>query len=75
MTRARPYHCCYAGRKTNRRYALSHDELLAALGGTVCHHEPISGVFAAAIGDHGYLVRSPELAEVLDAAHLIQRLA
>jgi hypothetical protein len=75
VTKARPYHCCYAGRKANRRYALSHDGLLAALGGTVCHHEPISGVFAAAIGDHGYLVRSPELAEVLDAARLIQRLA
>jgi hypothetical protein len=75
-TFTRPYHCCYVGRKSNRRYAHSHEEVLAAFGGgRVCHHEPISGVFAAALGDHGYLVRSPELDEVFETVRYIQRLA
>ena len=75
-TFTRPHHCCYVGRKANRRYAHTHEEVLATFGGgRVCHHEPISGVFAAALGDHGYLVRSPELDEVFETVRYIQRLA
>ncbi len=67
----RPYHCCYVGRKYNRSYAHSHEEILAALGPMVCDHEPISGVFSRALGDYGYLVRSPDLDEVIEAANFI----
>ncbi len=72
---SRPYHCCYVGRKLNRRYEHTHQEILAAFGKScICHHEQISGVFSAALGDYGYLVRSPELEEVLAVVRFIQEL-
>lgn len=71
-TYARTYHCCYAGRKCRKRYAHAHEEILAAFGRLVVHHEAIDGAFRAAIGDHGYLARSPDLDEVLEVARFIQ---
>ena len=55
------YFCCYASRKNNRLYAHSEQEILATFGECVRHHEPISGIFSRALGDYGYIVRSPEL--------------
>lgn len=68
----RPYHCCYAGRKFNRQYAHTHEQILEAFGDKVSHHERISGVFSQALGDYGYLLRSPELAEIVAMAEYIQ---
>jgi len=68
----RPYHCCYVGRKYNRSYVHSHEAVLSELGTQLCHHEPISGVFSAALGDYGYLVRSPEFDEILEMVKYIQ---
>ena len=50
-------------------------EILARFGQRVVHHEPISGVFSAALGDYGYLVRSPDLDEVIEMATYIQQVA
>ena len=72
---SRPYHCCFVGRKTNRRYAHSNEQVLEAFGEKVVHHEPISGIFSAALGDYGYLVRSPELEEIHTMARYIQETA
>lgn len=70
---SRPYHCAYVGRKFNRHYAHSHEEIMHTFGRScVVHHEPISGVFSAALGEYGYLVRSPELDEVIEIAEFIQ---
>lgn len=71
---SRPYHCAYVGRKFNRRYAFSHDQILDAFSSKVVHHEMVSGVFAAALGDYGYLVRSPELEDIYNMASYIQEL-
>lgn len=72
----RPYHCSYVGRKFNRAYAHTHDQILAAFGSRcIPHHESISGVFSAALGDYGYLVRSPDFNEIIDIAAFIHRLA
>lgn len=68
----RKYHCCYVGRKFNRAYAHSQEEILARFGPRICHHEPISGVFSAALGNYGFLVRSSDLNEILDMARTIQ---
>lgn len=68
----RPYHCCYIGRKFNRSYLHTHEQILAAFGPALVHHEPMSGVFSAALGDYGYLVRSPELVEVMSMIQYIQ---
>ncbi len=67
-----PYHCCYVGRKFNRSYAHNHEQVLQAFSDKVCHHEPISGVFSQALGDYGYIVRSPELEEIIAIAAYIQ---
>jgi hypothetical protein len=69
---SRPYHCCYVGRKWSKRYARSHEEVLAAFGPLIVHHEPINSAFRSAIGDYGYVLRSPRLADVVEAATFIQ---
>lgn len=71
----RKYHCCYIGRKFNRQYIHSHEQIINAFGPRIVHHEPISGIFSAALGDYGYLVRSPELNEIHDMAEYIHRTA
>ncbi len=69
---SRPYHCGYIGRKKNRMYAHSNEDIVHTFGEKIVHHEPISGVFSAALGDYGYLVRSPILADVKEIANYIQ---
>ena len=69
----RKYHCCYVGRKFNRIYAHSHEQVLSFLGDKLVHHENMSGVFSAALGDYGYLVRSPDLVEIYSMADFIQK--
>jgi hypothetical protein len=67
----RKYHCCFVGRKANKRYAHPHEQVLDAFGYCIVHHQPMPSVFALAMGDYYYLVRSPDLDEVLAAAHFI----
>ena len=66
------YYCCYVGRKSNRSYAHTEEEIFSVYKDKISHHESISGVFSAALGNYGYLVRSSELDEVLSIAKFIQ---
>jgi biotin carboxylase len=66
------YYCCYVGRKSNRSYAHSEQEIFSAYKDKISQHEAISGVFSAALGNDGYLVRSPDLEEILAIAKYIQ---
>jgi biotin carboxylase len=69
----RPYHACYVGRKFKFNYHHPHQEILEAFGGNqLCFHQAISGVFSSALGDYGYLIRSPELDEIFAIAGFIQ---
>ncbi len=68
----RPYHCCYASRRQRFNYIHSHEEVMEEYGHLIPAHQPILGAWAAALGDHGYLIRSPERSEVLQAAAFIQ---
>jgi len=72
---SRPYHVGYVGRKRGKRYVHGPEEILAAFGGLIVHHEEIDSIFRAAIGDYGYLVRSKDLDEVRAAARYIQETA
>jgi hypothetical protein len=65
-----PYHCAYVSRRWGRPYRMDHDQLLDAFQEYIVGHEPISGVFAPALGDYGYLVRSHHLDEVLEISRL-----
>lgn len=72
---SRPYHCGYISRKSRKAYAHSHEEVLKNFNDLIVHHEPISGIFSAALGDYGYLVRSPDVNDIFEAAEYIQQLA
>lgn len=47
---ARPYHCCYIGRKDQRGYRHSHDQVVQRAGSFLCHQERVQSVFRGAIG-------------------------
>jgi hypothetical protein len=70
----RKYYCCYVSRKDHKNYAHSHDDVLAAFGYCIAHHEPVSPIFSLAMGNYTYLVRTPDKDEMLAAAHYIQEL-
>jgi hypothetical protein len=63
-----PYFCAYFSRRNGRMYRHSHEELLEAFPHQIVANEPISGVFAAVLGDYGYLARSPDLEELAEMA-------
>ncbi|NJD28094.1 MAG: ATP-grasp domain-containing protein [Chloroflexi bacterium] len=69
---ARPFYTLWAGRRTGRSYALSHDEVLGEFGPLLIHHDGIDDVFSAAMGNYGYVLRGPELEPLVAAAHRIQ---
>ena len=60
----RKYHVGYAGRRRGRSYAHSFEDIRQAFGRVLGHHEQINSVFRTAIGDEGYVFRSPDLDEL-----------
>jgi hypothetical protein len=70
----RPWCVLYAGRKNIRQYRLSHEEVMDRYGDLVLHHTGIEPAFAAALGDHGYVLRSAELQPLREAAVAIQEM-
>jgi len=68
----RPYYVCYIGRKINRNYTHTHAEILTNFGKMVVQYEALSGVFAPALGNFGYLVRSPDLDEIMEMVEFIR---
>jgi hypothetical protein len=71
----RSYQVAYVGRKHRRRYALSLEQVRDRFRDLLVHDEPVNDVFSAAIGNHGFLLRSPELEPLVEAAEAIHRLA
>jgi biotin carboxylase len=67
----RPYHCCYVGRRFQNTYKHSHEHILQAIGPRLVHHEQINSTFGVALGDYGYLARSPEIKEIHQIAQFI----
>ena len=69
----RDYHCCYASRKYNQRYAYSHEDILSHYGASMVQIESVPGVFSGALGDIGYIFRSKSLAEILEIVRFIHQ--
>jgi len=69
----RNYHCCYASRKFNQRYAHSHEDILARYGTFMVQIESVPGVFSSALGDIGYIFRSKSLDEISEIARFIHQ--
>jgi biotin carboxylase len=57
---ARKYVCFYAGRKHGKPYRFSMEEILARYNAEIIHHQPIDSVFSAAIGNYGFIIRTPD---------------
>ncbi|HDR05719.1 MAG TPA: ATP-grasp domain-containing protein [Candidatus Marinimicrobia bacterium] len=68
----RPYHVAYVGRKNNKNYRYKHADILKMFAEKIVSHESISGVFAPALGNYGYLLRTPDQEEILHMAAVIQ---
>ena len=60
----RKYHCCYASRKNRYTYANSHEAVMARYGDFVVQAESVPAVFSSALGDFGYIFRSPDLQQI-----------
>lgn len=57
----RPYHATFVGRKYHRPYRYTHEEVLRLCAPVLLHHEPLAPLFARAMGDYAYVLRSPDL--------------
>jgi len=71
----RPYACLYVSRRDNRHYALSHADVVRELGPLLVAESRMDSVFSAAIGDHGYVLRHPEVEVLIAAANEVHRRA
>jgi hypothetical protein len=71
----RPYAVMYVGRRDGRPYALAHDEVRQQFASLLVGDMRMEGVFAAAMGNQGYMLRDPDLERLFEAAREIHRLA
>jgi carbamoylphosphate synthase large subunit len=67
----RKYHTAHAGRRRERSYRLSHDDVARELGSALVAVEPIPAAFADTMGDTMYLLRHAELAALQAAIRLV----
>ncbi len=67
----RKYHCCYASRKNGIRYRHSHEDILSRYRGNIVQVVSVPGVFSSALGDIGYIFRSPEMAVIKEMTEYI----
>jgi hypothetical protein len=68
------YHCCYVGRKDNKPYVHTHQDIMDAFGSIIVHHQSMEPVFSIAMGNYAYIARTPDLEEALTAARYIQEM-
>lgn len=73
LTYERSYHAAYVGRKSFRQYAHSHEEVLSYCGDYLVSYQPIDEVFSPALGNFGYVLRTPDLETILELAGFIQQ--
>lgn len=69
------YYCCYIGRKNRFHYAHGFNEIFQRFRDRIVYHTPIEGIFSAALGNYGFLARSPRLDDILETAYFIHEKA
>lgn len=74
LSYSRKYHCCYASRKNSISYRHSHEEIMARHGRNMVQVVSVPGVFSSALGDIGYIFRSPEVMVVKDVTAFIHEM-
>lgn len=60
----RKYHCAFVGKKHDRMYKFSHDQLYAKWGEKIVHSQPMNPIEYTVMGHWGYLARSEDLNEL-----------
>ena len=70
----RTYHCCYASRKHRHPYRHDHEEVMKRYAHLILDVVQVPGVFSPALGDIGYIFRSPNEEEILKVVAFIQEL-
>ncbi len=69
----RRYHCAYVGRKNDRGYRHSHDDIVRRCGPALVHAQPMNPIEYSVMGHFAYLVRSPDEGEIRDMITYIQQ--
>jgi hypothetical protein len=67
----RKYHCCYASRKNRYTYRNSHEAVMARYGAFMVRADDVPGVFSSALGDFGYIFRSPDMEQIEEIVRFI----
>jgi biotin carboxylase len=62
----RRYHCAFVGRKHNRAYHYSHDDLYVKWNHRIVHSQPMNPIEYTVMGHWGYLARSTDLGELME---------
>ena len=68
----RKYHCCYASRRNRYNYRYSHEEVMARYAKFIVQTVSVPGVFSSALGDFGYIFRSPDMEQIREIVQFIQ---
>jgi len=68
----RAYHCCYASRKNRYTYRYTHAQIVEAYGDWIVQVASVPGVFSSALGDEGYMFRSPDLEQIKEITAFVQ---
>ncbi len=71
----RKYHIANVSRRDKFRYAHNHDDVLTHLGDMLALYLPMPEVFAAAMGNHSYIIRHENGAILSDAIAYIEQQA
>ncbi len=70
-TVAWPYCCAFVGRKRHRPHRYTHREIVDALRELIVDTLALPPVFARAMGDQGYILRSPDCSKLQEAIDFI----
>lgn len=70
----RKYFVCYIGRKFNKSYVHSHEEILHKFREILVMHAPISPVLSNALGNYCYIVRSEDFSPISEAIDFIHKM-
>lgn len=67
------YYACYIARKSSIGYMHTHEEVLRHLQGVLLYDAPTIPLFRAAMGDHHYIIRTPDKEQMLEMAYFAQK--
>jgi hypothetical protein len=66
------YHCCYASRRDTYQYSNSHEAVMARYAPFMVKTVSVPGIFSSALGDFGYIFRSPNMTQIEEIVRFVQ---